>query len=448
MLRACRKNGLTHLRLTDTRAEGALVALDRLSFEAVREELDTLRGITKHMPVLAWRVNKDGQITWANTAYIEAFVQQDAGRTGLSWPIPDLFAGQTANSHDRLSLDMGDHVSWFGHAVHPEGDDMLHFGTPIDLTVQTETARREMLQILTRTFASLPIGLALFDTERRLQVFNPALVDLMGLDPLFLAARPSFEEVLFTLRELRMLPEPKDFTTWRREISDMERAAESGIFREEWCLGTGRIYQVSGRPQPGGALAFFFEDVTSDATLTRSLRQEIELAHTVLDGLHDGVVAFNPAGDTVLSNQCYGRIWGEDPCNDLADTGFRHALALWKRASTTTGFWSELEDFAATATADPVLQGSVCLLDGTSLGVQARRIRQDCLMITFRPLRQGSARNLDVSQHQRALTAPDILQPNPTPTVPQRADAGTTARNPARKAPPRVVQHAGSRPRV
>lgn len=301
-----------------------------------------------------------------------------------------------------------------------------------------------MMQILTRTFASLPTGLALFDTERRLQVFNPALVDLMGLDPLFLAARPSFEQFLFTLRELRMLPEPKDFATWRREITEMERAAESGAFGEEWCLDNGRIYHVSGRPQPGGALAFFFEDVTSDATLARSLRQEIELAQTVFDGLQDAVVAFNPAGDTLLCNARYGKIWGEDPCNNLADTGFRHALALWTKTSAQSPFWSELSGFAASAATGAVLQGSVCLLDGTTLGVQARRLRQDCLMIIFRPLVQASIRDIaTASSHAMALNAPDILEVG----APRSAlDIGSSVPTMPKKS--RIVQHAGSRTRA
>lgn len=444
VLHASRKNGLTHLRLVDTRAEGALVALDRLSFEAMRDELDTLRDVTKHMPVLAWRVDRDGQITWANTAYIEAYLAVDAGRNGLTWPIPELFGSQAPDAHCRLSLDMGTHLAWFGHSAAPDERGTLHFAAPIDLAVQTETSRREMMQILTRTFASLPTGLALFDTERRLQVFNPALVDLMGLDPLFLAARPSFEQFLFTLRELRMLPEPKDFATWRREITEMERAAESGAFGEEWCLDNGRIYHVSGRPQPGGALAFFFEDVTSDATLARSLRQEIELAQTVFDGLQDAIVAFNPAGDTLLCNARYGKLWGEDPCNNLADTGFRHALALWTKTSAQSPFWSELSGFAASAAPDAILQGSVCLLDGTTLGVQARRLRQDCLMIIFRPLLQGSTRDFaTASSHAMALNAPDILEVGAT-----RSALDIDLSVPTMPKKPRIVQHAGSRTRA
>lgn len=450
VLKASRKKGLTHLRLTDTRAEGSLVALDRLSFEAMREELDTLRGVVKHMPVLSWRQDAAGQVTWANSAYISAFLAVDAGRSGLSWPLPDLFAGQEPDEHARLSLDMENHVAWFGHAVISEQTEKLHFATPIDLAVQTESARRQMMQVLTRTFSSLPTGLALFDTERRLQVFNPALVDLLGLDPLFLAARPSFEQFLFTLREMRMLPEPKDFATWRRNISDMERAAETGVFSEEWCLDNGRIYHVTGRPQPGGALAFFFDDITSEATLTRNLRAEIELSQTVVDGLQDAVVAFNACGDTLLSNALYSKIWGEDPCNNLADRGVRDALDLWSKACAPTGIWQELRDFVVHAQTGADFTGSVCLLDGTTLALHARRMRQDCLLITFRPLVQSRTREAGALLRQaKTMLQPDILQIETSPkdeTSPfDRQVAEKLAAAIPRKS--RVVQHASSRSR-
>lgn len=450
VLRASRKQGLTHLRLVETRAEGALVALDRLSFEAMRDDLAALNAVARHMPLLAWRTGQDGQIVWANTPYIDAFLAVDAGRTGLTWPIPNLFAGQAPDALGRLSLDMGDHRAWFAHSTAPDPVGAFHFATPIDLAVQTETSRREMMQVLTRTFASLPTGLALFDTDRRLQVFNPALVDLMGLDPMFLAARPSLEQFLYTLRELRMLPEPKDFVAWRNEIAEMERAAEKGAFGEEWCLDQGRIFHVTGRPQPGGALAFFFNDVTSDAMLARNLRTEIEICQTVFDGLQDAVIAFNPAGDTLLSNARYNWIWGEDPCSDLSDTGLRHALALWARLSTATTFWADLSDFASNAAQDAVLQGSVCLMEGTTLGVQARKLRHDCLMITFRPLVMEKTRSITTTMHHaKALSAPDILQTRP-PVGEGRPEAvnnmsGRALQTPARKV--RHVAHAGSRSR-
>jgi len=460
VLKAHRKNGLTHLRLIDTRAEGALVALDRLSFEAMHEELSILRDVVAQVPVLAWRCDQDGRVIWGNSAYIDTCLASKSVNEALTWPLPNLFGAQRPDEHQRLSLETGGTLAWFGHIQSKADRGEMHFATPIDLAVQTETSRREMLQVLTRAFASLPTGLALFDKDRRLQVFNPALVDLMGLDPLFLAARPSLEQFLFTLRELRMLPEPKDFAVWRHEIAELEQAAQIGTFNEEWCLDTGQIFQVTGGPQPGGALAFFFEDVTSDAALARSLRAEIDIGQAVFDGLQDAVIVFNKAGDALMSNARYGQIWGEEPCLNLADIGLRHALALWSETSAATPFWSDLSQFATVAERSRQLTGSVCLMDGTSLAVHARWLRPDCLMITFRPLLQDPSREMAIAQrHAQALTAPDILERVNAPRMQNKigipdfvgTDAGMlggvdTDLLAQRKT--RLVQHVGSRPRA
>lgn len=460
VLKAHRKNGLTHLRLIDTHAEGALVALDRLSFEAMREELSILRDVVAQVPVLAWRCDQDGRVIWGNSAYIDTCLANKSGNEALTWPLPDLFGAQRPDEHQRLSLETGGTLAWFGHMQSKVDTGEMHFATPIDLAVQTETSRREMLQVLTRTFASLPTGLALFDKDRRLQVFNPALVDLMGLDPLFLAARPSLEQLLFTLRELRMLPEPKDFAGWRHEIMELEQAAQMGHFNEEWCLGTGQIFQVTGRPQPGGALAFFFEDVTSDAALARSLRAEIDIGQAVFDGLQDAVIVFNKAGDTLISNARYSQIWREEPCLNLADIGLRQALSLWSETSAVTPFWADLTRFATAAEGSRVLTGSVCLMDGTSLAVHARWLRPDCLMITFRPLLQDQSREMAIAQrHAQALTAPDILEGVKAPRLQEKigmaafhgTDAGMLVGVEAEvmaQRKTRLVQHMGSRPRA
>lgn len=280
--------GVTQLRLNDTSAEGALLAIDRLSFDALQAEVKTLRAVARHSPALVWKTDSDGQVIWANTLYIKTLLA-DTALGELTWPLPALFDTNAHASDQRLSLARDAAMRWFAHTVAPHGEETLHFAFPIDAAVQSEAGRRETLQMLTRTFASLPIGLAMFDTARRLQVFNPALVDLTGMDPAFLTAKPSFEQVLYTLRENRMLPEPKDFQNWRREIIEMEKAAETGQYSEEWCLDSGRTFHVTGHPQPNGAIALFIQDVTTEAALTRSFQGQIEIVHKVLDGLSEGI---------------------------------------------------------------------------------------------------------------------------------------------------------------
>ena len=69
------------------------------------------------------------------------------------------------------------------------------------------------------------IGLAVFDKNRRLGLFNPALTDLVKIDAVWLAGRPSLRDFLERLRETRQMPEQKDFASWRRKLSELEEGS-------------------------------------------------------------------------------------------------------------------------------------------------------------------------------------------------------------------------------
>jgi PAS domain-containing protein len=434
--------GLVHMRVIDPTDEGALMAMDRLSFQALDDELQTLRKVTQTAPVVIWQQDADGQIVWANDAYLDTLAVKAGERAPLTWPLPSLFPRPDLpdTGADRLMLDLDSGQRWFAHQTHPMGKATLHFATPIDSTVQSELARREMMQMLTRTFASLPIGLALFDAERRLQVFNPALVDLTGLDPFFLAARPDLAQFLHTLRELRMLPEPKDFSTWRDELIRMETAAASGTYNEEWALQDGSIYQVTGCPQPNGAIAFFIQDITSEATLLRGIRAEVDFTATVLDALPDAVIAFDRTGAVTLVNAAYVQLWGGDPSCDLADGGFAQAAGLWNAACDIGPALARLSEYVAQATpqSDP-FAATTTLRNGGPLAIQAEFLAAGGLVVCFRPLhsdaRPVARRALGdlVSTH---LMAPDMAAAQVDfPDLPLRPRG-------------RSVRHAGPRLRV
>ena len=403
------QDSLLRLRLSDGSDEGALVAIDRLSHEAAQRELATLRHVQRNLPCLVWQCDAAGQVIWANASYIRALQEVQGEAKALSWPLPALFAPGAAASPARLSLERGEQTNWFAHSEVVSDGTVTHYATPIDAAVQSEAARREVVQTLTRTFASLPIGLALFDADRRLQVFNPALVDLTGLQPLFLAARPSFEQVLYSLRESRMLPEPKDFNAWRRDILDMEKAAQDGDYCEEWTLDGGKTYLVTGRPQPNGAIALFMQDITIEATLTRSFRAEIETAHSVLDQLSPAVIVFGLDGQTLLANAPYAQLWDADPCTNLSDRGLPDALALWSRDCGPTSFWALLAEFVSIRTQSNVISGTAQHKSGATLRLTARRLTGGKTLLMFEAQDQPARRTgLVPDLHAEALLRPDI----------------------------------------
>lgn len=343
-------DGALRLTLVRPDSEAAGLVVDSLSQQAMEEELILLRSIVDSAPMLILRRDTDNEIIWANATYLKAATAIDAAN--VSWPLPDILALDAtepdAKGVHRAHIRTGADLNWFDCHNRQDSSGTTSFALPADAQVRAEQSLREFLQTLTKTFADLPIGLAIFDRERQLQLFNPALVDLTGLSAGFLTGRPSLYSVLDQLRELRMVPEPRDYRGWRKQISTLETAASTGHHVETWTLPGGRTYRVTGRPHPGGAVAFLFEDITSEITLTRKFRAELLLSSQVLDGIGEALLVFDALGQRAISNAAYTELWGNPP-KDLGE-----AMHRWK------GDWSEapgLKELANALGADEIGDG-------------------------------------------------------------------------------------------
>jgi PAS domain-containing protein len=222
------------------------------------------------------------------------------------------------------------------------GDGALRLALPADAMVRAEATQQSFVQTLTKTFANLTVGLVIFDRTRKLALFNPALADLTGLGTEFLLLRPSLHSFIDALRETRMLPDPKNFETWRQRLSDLETAAANGTFGETWTLPDGRVFQVSGRPHPDGAIAFLIEDVSAEMSLTRQFRADLQLGQAVLDTLDEALAVFGEDGLLALANAAFYRLWKVDPRQAASPLTLSQALRDWRTDSPTAPDWARI----------------------------------------------------------------------------------------------------------
>ncbi|MBS8224873.1 PAS domain-containing protein [Vannielia litorea] len=324
---------------------------DNFSVVAMAEELEVLRAVVDDAPVLAWREDEDGQVTWANGAYIDLLYRMHPDRTTLTWPLPRAFAHTffdcEADIVHRVSVTVPyiEQVIWYDCMTRPAGSEALVFATPADRLVQAERSRIEFLQTLTKTFADLPTGLAVFDRNRQLALFNPALTDLSALEPQFLSSRPTLVAFLDHLREAQRMPEPKDYKSWRKSIAQLESAASEGMHQEIWSLPTGQTYRITGQPHPDGAIAFLFEDISAEMSLTRRFRSELEMGQAVVDSLDEAIAVFAHTGSMVLCNRAYQDLWGCDLTTSLSDVTVQDAVRDWSALCADDALWNRATRF-------------------------------------------------------------------------------------------------------
>ncbi|WP_103334978.1 PAS-domain containing protein [Pseudotabrizicola formosa] len=399
------RGGLTHITLIDPESRGASFGYDLLAQRSMSDDLAFLRSIVSHAPFLAWREKDNGDVIWANTAYLLRAGDLLPQGQELTWPLPKLFdrtAILQGVSGQRQILRFPDgREQWFELVSMPDGDGRRIYALPADSAVHAESTLRDFMQTLTKTFAHLPIGLAIFDNRRQLQLFNPALLDLTGLQPDFLSLRPSLLSVLDALRDRSMVPEPKDYHDWRNQITDIERAAASGVYEETWNLPGGQTYKVVGRPHPNGALALMIEDISTEITRTRRYRADMELGQSVIDSMDEAMAVFSETGLLVMTNASYAKLWDHDPSDSLASVGITSLSRHWRSKSAPSALWAEAEEFVCTIGDRQPWVADVRLLDGRLVTCRLLPLTGGATLVGFK-VRCGAADMVPESSERRS----------------------------------------------
>ena len=354
---------------------------------AQRDAQYPIRLAMEQAPYPVWLLDHQGNVRSCNAAYVSLVRKVRGQDTDLTAP---LFSGihedtrLGAKTRISISSDGSDSKLWFDLTVvdHPEG--CMCYAVDINAIVAAETAQRKFVQTMTKTFAQLSIGLAIFDRNRQLALFNPALTELTTLPASFLSCRPSLSSFFDRLRDQHMMPEPKNYRSWRNQMNDLLEAAEDGNYQETWSLPSGSVYSVSGRPHPDGAVAFLFEDITAEITLTRRFRSEMDLMQSVLDKLADAIAVFGDDGTLAFTNHAYQQLWDE-----TGEAGFEPDTALdvtrrWQEHCAATPILGEIRDFVEMRDNRAEWSSGLRLRNGTNLTCIVSPMQNGATIVRFR----------------------------------------------------------------
>ncbi len=378
-IEAKRNNDRLRITLNGVERRARAMATQRLSNEAQSANDALMRKITSETPQLVWHEDSDGNLLWANHAYTSLLKQ-----LGLK-ALFERTDGTPQTGRRRIAVEhaRGGKQRWYDVSTVAHAEGHLHFANEATAIVRAETAKKEFIETLGRTFAELPIGLAIFDKNRLLTLFNPAFLDMTNLPFDFLSASPAIDTVLDRLRELRMMPEPKDYVSWREQFTAVETGAKDGTYSKNWTLPDGQTYRVTGRPYPDGAFALLFEDISAEVSLTRRFRLDIETGQAVLDTLTDAIAVFSSAGTLVMSNRAYGTLWSEGPEQVLEHRFLQSEMKTWQDNCIPSPIWSDMREFIHQLGARPPWTDSVLLDDGRHLRCHANRIAGGMTMVRF-----------------------------------------------------------------
>jgi PAS domain-containing protein len=361
------------LTLTPQRATLRVTLADTGNCAAARQDLlgrlaaaDCHRSALRTAPLPVWLRDTSGRVLWQN-------------RAAEVIPEPDRHRLLATTQPGRVALD--DPPRWYDLTSVRHDEGQIVYANDITASVRAEQSQREFVQTLAKTFADLPTGLAIFDRSRALAMFNPALTDLTGLDPVFLSNRPEIFDFFDRLRDRQVMPEPRSYATWRTQITAMIHAADVGQYQEVWSLVNGRTYRVTGRPHPNGAVAFLFADISDEVASTRDQRAALDLRQAALDRVEEGIAVLDRDGAMLFCNRRFALLLRLMP-EARAGLSLPDLLAACRTRFPRPALWDGIADRlrndAVTAISD-----SVTLERGATLSVRLMPLGQGQTMLSL-----------------------------------------------------------------
>ncbi|MGB3408551.1 MAG: PAS-domain containing protein [Jannaschia sp.] len=324
--------------------------VDIASLNSLQADVDLLTESSDSTPTVSWAADTAGRIVWSNAAYQDLATRCIGPDATRGWPIAALFPDQgnaPPPKSRRQITDTAEQTHWYeiwAMPVNERGVRHMH-ALSLDPVIAAEDNLRTFIQTLTKTFAYLPTGLAIFDRDRRLAMFNPALMDMTGLDGAWMSRRPKLEDFFDALRDHRKLPEPRDYKAWRDGLSDLSRVDERGIYRETWTLPNGQTYCVTGRPQADGAVALMLEDVSADVSASRAHRDERDALLGALEVPEEAVLVFAPDGKRLAANASAVSLLCAEGSGSVPET-LEACLSDWRNIFLPSPVWGDLHSFA------------------------------------------------------------------------------------------------------
>ncbi len=327
-----------------------------------------------------WRTNSAGAVVWRNAACAKILDEHGALP---KVKLENAIAGTSSENRVAILDEDTGCTRWYELRSLSDGQDYVHFATDITQVIHAESVQREFVQTLTKTFANLTTGLAIFDKSNRLALFNPALVDLTDVPVAFLSERPDLMRFFDQLREQQVLPEPKNYANWRAQVRDAVTQANNGLYKEMWTLPNGRTYRVTGRPHPDGAVAFLFEDISDDISVTRQFRRQIELRQSVIDGIEEAVAVISSNNLLLFCNKACNELLNIDPDTCFADLTTQNLLKICEDRFGNSDALRDFKDRLLSEPSNQVLTSTIKDKKGQTFICRSKPLPGGSRMLTF-----------------------------------------------------------------
>jgi signal transduction histidine kinase len=340
-----------------------------------------------------WLSRASGELAWANQAWlraVEAPTLESAKKRKLSFDKgaealgkDAIAAGQAQSAQRWITLDGRRRAFLITAKPLPGG---LAAVSALDVT-EAEEARdqlRRHVEAQGETFDHIGEAVAIFSPQRTLSFHNAAFAELWGLEPAWLADKPTHGEILDRLRQRRRLPETMDYAGWK--AAELKRYEDLGHGQDEiWPLPDGRTLRIVRQLHPTGGLLLLFSDITDELKLKAQYNGLIQVQQATLDKLSDAVAVFGSDGRLRLHNDAFCMLWNVTGAQLQTAGDFDGVVEHCVRRVHDLALWADLK--ARVTDTDPqaraALTGEVRTSDRRIFAYQSRPLPDGATLIAF-----------------------------------------------------------------
>jgi len=271
----------------------------------------------------------------------------------------------------------------------------------------TELAKAEAkLQLNTDAFGAvlntLETAVAIFGADQRLVGYNTAYVRMWHLPEPWLDAHPTLSDVLDRLREMRRVPEQRNFTAWKQEhLQQFEEAGQRVI--ETWHLPTGMSVDVRSVPYLMGGAVYLFRDISDRLRKEATHQLLIQSQRAVLNTMTDATAMFGPDGRLKMHNDAFTRLWSLEECELTGEPHLSKVADLCAARIGRDGIWSMIA--AGVNAGEPERfgeWGQLARADGRMLTLNLTRLPDGATLVAFSDL-------TDLERFERELVVPKVV---------------------------------------
>jgi signal transduction histidine kinase len=350
-----------------------------VTVQGARQEVVDLRQMLDAIPLPVWRRRPDRILVDCNRAYASAL---DTTADLVVAEGRELVSGARPGECRHIIIDGSRRLVEIGEVQCSTGGTI---GFASDRT-DREAAKVELWRHINahaEVLETIRASVAIYGPDKRLKFFNAAFASMWGIAEDWLAAQPSFEEVLERLREVRRLPEAADFRAFKCE----QLGLFTSVIRPQQDLlhlPDGRTLLLSISPHPFGGLTFVYEDVSDRLALERSCNTLTKVRRATLDHLFEGIAVYGSDGRLKLHNPAYLALWELSEDDVAGEPHIGEILEKTRALLDNSGDWdARKQRTISKVTAQGPASGPVYRTDGSMLQEATVPLPDGNVLVTY-----------------------------------------------------------------